>query len=112
MPIAASSPRGRNGVRRPDCSSRISPSSYSARFPAINFWTGAGACRSGSQDGSFVFHGFVSSDGNNWEQIGTEVHIAMGAHALAGIAVTAHTDPPNDHLQDLCVSVIDRVSFS
>jgi hypothetical protein len=64
------------------------------------------------QDGSFVFHGFVSSDGNNWEQIGTEVHIAMGAHALAGMAVTAHTDPPNDHLQDLCVSVIDRVSFS
>jgi len=28
------------------------------------------------------------------------------------MAVTAHTDPPNDRLQDLCVSVIDRVGFS
>ena len=64
------------------------------------------------QDASFVFRGFVSPDGNNWEQVGTEVHISMGAHALAGMAVTAHTDPPNDHLQDLCVSVIDRVGFS
>ena len=47
-PIAGSSPRGRNGVRRPDYSSRTSPFSCSARFPAISFWTGAGACRSGS----------------------------------------------------------------
>jgi hypothetical protein len=36
----------------------------------------------------------------------------MGAHALAGMAVTAHTDPPNDRMQDLCLSVIDWVAFS
>jgi hypothetical protein len=35
----------------------------------------------------------------------------MGAHALAGMAVTPHTDPPNDRLQDLCVGVIDGVSL-
>jgi hypothetical protein len=64
------------------------------------------------QNGLFAFRGFVSPDGNNWEQVGTEVHVPMGAHALAGMAVTAHTDPPNDRLQDLCVSVIDRVGFS
>jgi hypothetical protein len=64
------------------------------------------------QDGSFVFRGFVSPDGKNWEQVGTEVHIQMGAHALAGMAVTAHTDPPNNHLQDLCVAVIDRITFT
>jgi hypothetical protein len=51
-------------------------------------------------DGSFVFRGFVSPNGNNWKQIRMEIHKPMGAHALAGMAVTAHTDPPNDHLQD------------
>jgi hypothetical protein len=64
------------------------------------------------QNGSFAFGGFVSPDGNNWEQVGTEVHIPMGAHALAGMAVTAHTDPPNDRLQELCVGVIDRVTLT
>ncbi len=64
------------------------------------------------QGGSFVFRGFVSADGNTWEQIGTDVEIPMGADALAGMPVTAHTDPPNPHLQDLCVSVIDRVNLT
>src|ERR1700730_11687837 len=39
-------------------------------------------------DGSFVFRGFVSPDGNNWKQIRTEIHMPIGAHALAGMAVT------------------------
>jgi hypothetical protein len=64
------------------------------------------------QDGSFAFRGFVSADGENWEQIGGEVRIPIAAQALAGMAVTAHTDPPNDHLQDLCVGVIDRVALT
>ena len=31
--------------------------------------------------------------------------------ALVGMAVTSHSDEPNDHLQDLCVAVIDRVTM-
>ena len=45
--IAASSPHGRNGAARPDCSWRTWRCSLSARFPVINFSTGDGACRSG-----------------------------------------------------------------
>jgi hypothetical protein len=39
-------------------------------------------------DGSFVFRGFVSPNGNNWKQIRMETHMPIGAHALAGMAVT------------------------
>ena len=44
--IAASSPRGRSSAGRPDCCWRTWRYSYSARFPATSFSSGAGASRS------------------------------------------------------------------
>src|SRR5262249_48743871 len=63
------------------------------------------------QNGSFRVTGSVSANGVDWNEIGT-AHIAMEASALAGMAVTAHADPPHDdRLQDLCTAVLDKVSF-
>jgi hypothetical protein len=63
------------------------------------------------QNGSFQFAGFVSADGLTWTQVGV-TQFAMTPSGFAGMAVTAHTDPPNSHLQDLCVAVIDRVTLA
>lgn len=57
------------------------------------------------------FSGFISLDGHIWQQVGTSVTFPMLGTALVGMAVTSHSDEPNDHLQDLCVAVIDRVTM-
>jgi hypothetical protein len=64
-----------------------------------------------AQGGGFSFTGFVSLDGITWQQIGEPVQITMTAAALAGMAVTAHNDPPSakDRLDELCVALIDNV---
>jgi hypothetical protein len=41
------------------------------------------------KQGSSVFRGSISGDGNDWQQIGMDAEIPMGAHAFAGMAVTA-----------------------
>ncbi|MBZ5594816.1 MAG: hypothetical protein LAP39_21435 [Acidobacteriia bacterium] len=63
------------------------------------------------QGGSFQFAGFVSADGSAWLQVGV-ANIPMGPSAFAGMVVTAHSDPPNPLLQDLCAALIDRVTLT
>lgn len=62
-------------------------------------------------NGMFELIGLASRDGHTWNQVGS-ANIVMPADILAGLAVTAHTDPPNPMLQDLCVAVVDSVALA
>ena len=65
-----------------------------------------------AQSAGFSITGFVSADGSKWQQIGGAVEVIMTANALAGLAVTAHNDPPSakDRLDELCIGIFDHVS--
>jgi hypothetical protein len=64
------------------------------------------------RNGSFELAGFVSPDGSEWRQIGNAVPISMQRTSSIGMAVTAHTNAPNEQLNDLCVAVFDRVTVT
>jgi hypothetical protein len=52
------------------------------------------------------FSGYYSVDGNTWTQLGATANVAMNTSALAGLAVTAHTDATN------CTATSNNVSVN
>lgn len=52
------------------------------------------------------FAGYYSSDGANWNQVGTATAVSMGNNPLIGLAVSAHNNASN------CVAIIDTVTVN
>jgi hypothetical protein len=81
-----------------------------AGTPPLPVWV---RVKSAIQAGGMVITGFVSADGTNWHQVGVTPPLAIDNKALAGIAVTAHSDgTPNPRLRELCVAILDRMTLA
>jgi hypothetical protein len=83
------------------CRSAAGANASSVTLPGVTAPVWVELVRAGN-----AFSGYYSTDGVNWTQVGTTQTIAMGATALAGLAVTAH----NNNL--LSAATFDNVSLA